>query len=410
MQKNSVMFQLLDGILHAVEEIDSHNSSLDDILDNHTVIKPEIRRMAAHWLFCIYRYRLDTVDYIRKFSSTGKIKKTLSDLASAGVVHCIFQTGIARELSVNAIVEYTKKKYGNSDSRFINALLRKVCREMPQFKARLPEWCSRKWQKIYGKDFISTAEKCLAEEPVQIFRLRPGFEISGFEAHAVEVEDFSHLSFFETPEIGKCLESECFKKGGIYIQDIATGFSVELMAKYISSKIGGFIDVCGAPGGKAVMFHDMFPEWKITIGDRSAKRQKRTAENLQRCGVDAELLTCDASSFEFDNKYNAVFADVPCSNSGVFRKRPDALFRLNEKSLPEIVKIQHDILENICHSVVENGLLVYSTCSIEPEEDGMQISKFCERHPEFKLLAEKLTLPDMKHDGSYCAVLRRGVK
>ena len=155
------------------------------------------------------------------------------------------------------------------------------------------------------------------------------------------------------------------------------------------------------------MFHDLRPDWQITVGDLSCKRHKRTAENLQRCKINAVLECFDASTFEFKKQYDAVFADVPCSNSGVFRKRPDVLYRFDEKSLHEVVEIQKKILDNIASAVADNGFLLYSTCSIEPAEDGGQIRNFCLRHIEFELLEERLTLPDVMHDGSYCACLRR---
>ena len=409
MQKKGVMFPLLDGILQSIIEIDEKRSSLDDVLDNPHLIMAEMRRTASHWLFSFFRYRICVEEYIRKFANNGRIKKNLFRFAAASVVHCAFQNHVAREKMVNVFVEYAKIKYGFSEGRFINALLRKVCRENPEFKAVLPEWCSRHWRKIFGSEFVKTAEKCLGCEPVDVFRLRQGFEIDGFEYEILPC-DLQKFTFFQTSEIDKCIESGCFQHGGIYIQDAATGFAVELLDKYLPQKQGSFIDVCGAPGGKSIMFHDLRPDWQITVGDLSCKRHKRTAENLQRCKINAVLECFDASTFEFKKQYDAVFADVPCSNSGVFRKRPDVLYRFDEKSLHEVVEIQKKILDNIASAVADNGFLLYSTCSIEPAEDGGQIRNFCLRHIEFELLEERLTLPDVMHDGSYCAVLRRNAK
>lgn len=406
MQKG-VMFSLLDGILRATDEIDSNFVSLDDVLDDGAIIPAEMRRTAAYWLFSIYRYRVDIEKYIRNFSSKGKIKKPLFNLAVASVAHCAFQNRIAKESSVNAIVEYAKNKFGISESRFINALLRKVCRENAVFHAHLPSDLQKRWRSEFGNDFIMQAEKCLSQESEQHFRLRKGFEIDGFQAEKIAPDLLSEFDFYKTCEIDKCLESECFCDGGIYVQDAATGVAVEVLKKYVSRDKGRFIDVCGAPGGKAIMFHDLFPAWHISIGDRSAKRHERTKENLVRLKIDADLITCDASSDKFKEKYDVLFADVPCSNSGVFRKRPDVLYRLNEKTLNEIVQIQCSILDNVCDAVADGGLLLYSTCSIESVEDTFQIKKFCQRHNEFELLEERLTLPTLEHDGAYCACLRR---
>lgn len=407
MQKKGVMFPLLDGILRAVNEIDSQNISLDDALDDAQIIPQDMRRTAAHWLFSIFRYRVEIEKYIKDFAGKGKIKSKLFNLCIAGAAHCVFQNRIAREAGVNAIVEYAKVKIGHAESRFINALLRKICRENIVFTARLPHELQKKWRKTFGDEFILQAEKCLAAVNEQTFRLRKGFGINGFEAEKIVFPILKHFDFYKTSEMEKCLESACFKAGGIYIQDPATGAAAELLSNYINKEKGKFIDVCGAPGGKAIMFHDLFPEWQISIADRSAKRQERTQENLSRLKINAELLTFDAAQDNLSEKYNVLFADVPCSNSGVFRKRPDALYRLNERTINEIAELQRQILENVCKFVTEDGLLLYSTCSIESDEDSLQIASFCQRHNEFELLEERLILPDTDHDGAYSACLRR---
>lgn len=407
MQKHGVMFPLLDGVLRAVNEIDGKHYSLDDILDNSEIIPTQMRRTASHWLFSIYRYRVDIEKFIRNFAKKGKIKKNLFNLAVVSVAHSAFQNSIARELSVNAIVEYAKVKLGISESRFINALLRSFCREKIEFRSHLPQDLQQRWSKIFGADFIAQAEQCMAAEALQSFRLRPGFEMNIDNAQKISGNDFKYLSFYKIEKIEEIIESGLFKQGGIYIQDSATGFAVELLKKYVDKENGRFIDVCGAPGGKAIMFHDLFPAWKISIGDRSAKRHERTKENLKRCGIEADLTVCDASIESLKQKYDVIFADVPCSNSGVFRKRPDALYRLNDDNLREIAGLQQKILENICSFVTDGGLLLYSTCSIENAEDSLQIKNFCQRHDEFELLEERLILPDIDHDGAYCACLRR---
>lgn len=407
MQKKGIMFPLLDGILHALDEIDGGRSSLDDVLDDKNIIKPEMRRTSAHWLFSCYRYKVSAEKYIRDFANKSKIKNKLFKLAFAGTVHCAFQDRVAKESSVNAIVEYAKIKFGASESRFINALLRKISRENYVFSAELPPAVAVRWRKNYGDDFILQAENCLGCEPKQTFRLRPGFEVPDCNAEKIADDLLTRFVFYQTSQMDKCIASDCFANGGIYIQDSAAGAAVELLAEYVKTEHGSFIDVCGAPGGKAVMFHDLFPAWQIFIGDRSEKRQKRTAENLERCKINASTLCFDASKYRLETQYDVVFADVPCSNSGVFRKRPDALFRQSNAALSEIVQIQYDILENISHAVKKGGILAYSTCSIEPEEDCLQIKKFCSAHKEFEFLAEKLTLPTVEHDGAYCACLRR---
>jgi hypothetical protein len=195
------MFLLLDGVLRAVDEIDSGRRSLDDVLDDPEFIPPEVRRIASYWLFSFYRYRSGLEQYIREFSSKGKIKRPLFMLAAVGIAHAAFQDRVARESSVNAVVEYAKVKLGVSESRFINALLRKVCRENPVFEVHLPVECAKRWRKIFGHDFIEQAEKCLAAEPEQSFRLRNGFELEGITAEKISDPALADFCFYRTEKI-----------------------------------------------------------------------------------------------------------------------------------------------------------------------------------------------------------------
>jgi 16S rRNA (cytosine967-C5)-methyltransferase len=103
--------------------------------------------------------------------------------------------------------------------------------------------------------------------------------------------------------------------------------------------------------------------------------------------------------------YDLVLADVPCSNTGVFRHRPDALWRFSEKDLAEITAIQRDILEHAARLTACGGQLVYSTCSLEPEENIEMVENFLVRHPEFTLRSGSTILPESSADGASAFLL-----
>ena len=105
--------------------------------------------------------------------------------------------------------------------------------------------------------------------------------------------------------------------------------------------------------------------------------------------------------------FDFVLADVPCTNSGVFRRRPDAPWRFSEKRLKETVHLQKQILNALARLVKPGGLLVYSTCSIDSAEDDDQIRAFLGEHPDFELECSKLLLPAADCDGAYAAHLRK---
>ncbi|MPN25604.1 Ribosomal RNA small subunit methyltransferase B [bioreactor metagenome] len=106
-------------------------------------------------------------------------------------------------------------------------------------------------------------------------------------------------------------------------------------------------------------------------------------------------------------EFDLVMADVPCSNTGVFRRRPDALWRFDHGELTKIAALQHSILDAAAARVAPGGQLVYSTCSIEPEENDRQMEAFTAEHPDFSLGGREFLLPCREHDGAYACLLRR---
>ena len=110
---------------------------------------------------------------------------------------------------------------------------------------------------------------------------------------------------------------------------------------------------------------------------------------------------------ELAGSYDLVLADVPCSNTGVFRRRPDALWNFSREKLRELVEIQSSILEHAALRTAPGGLLIYSTCSIEKEENSDQVAAFLKKHSDFSLLSERQLFPGPDTDGAFAAVMKR---
>ena len=169
------------------------------------------------------------------------------------------------------------------------------------------------------------------------------------------------------------------------------------------------LDLCAAPGGKSLLLIErMVPGATLTAADRSARRQEQTRENFRCRGLEFPVVVAEPR--ELAGSFDLVLADVPCSNTGVFRRRPDALWRFREEELDEITALQYGILEDAALRVAPGGQLVYSTCSIEPEENSRQIERFTAAHPEFEPVGGGQLLPSTEHDGAYAFLLLRSSK
>ena len=131
-------------------------------------------------------------------------------------------------------------------------------------------------------------------------------------------------------------------------------------------------------------------------------------ENFKRLRVKANTICADALNPDFENEsFDLVFLDVPCTNTGVMRRRPDAAWRFSTNRLEDTAKLQRKILNAMAPLVRSGGILLYSTCSIEQEEDQLQVERFVQEHPEFELEESQLLLPDFMHDGAFAARMRK---
>jgi len=199
-----------------------------------------------------------------------------------------------------------------------------------------------------------------------------------------------------------------FDKGFFTVQDFAAAIPVKLMEPKPGDKI---LDLCAAPGTKTTQIAEFTADSaQITATDIDRKRLEMLTENITRLGT-ASIRAIGYSEFlshlETLGPFDSILLDVPCSNTGVLARRPEARYRLSEKSITDLNKIQMKILENAKTMLKPAGVICYSTCSIEPMENVEIIKAFITNNPQFEVTAEELTLPDAiaNHDGGYCAII-----
>ncbi|HUR94664.1 MAG TPA: transcription antitermination factor NusB [Gemmatimonadales bacterium] len=207
-----------------------------------------------------------------------------------------------------------------------------------------------------------------------------------------------------------------YDEGGFIVQDPAQS----LLTRYADLPPGATIyDACAAPGGKTIALGRR--AGRVVAADSSRPRVRRLAGNLRRAGSGHEhAVVADARQAPI-RPTEAVLVDAPCLGTGTFARHPDARWRVTPQALGALAERQAELLEQASTAVAPGGLLVYSTCSIEPEENGQQVDSFLARHPEFRrepsetfpptLLSpegDMMILPQQHHmDGAYAARLRR---
>ncbi|GEP45397.1 RsmB/NOP family class I SAM-dependent RNA methyltransferase [Brevifollis gellanilyticus] len=321
--------------------------------------------------------------------------------------------GVPSHAAVNETVATAGRASG-----LVNAVLRRAGREMNTLLAQRkdlplavaysqPEYLIRRWIKIMGK--AKTEALCQwnqepAETHIRLNRLHDEAEarlskITGLTAHATE-EDF----FLVNP-----VPREALKSGICYAQDPSTSIAPKMLGARPGETV---LDACAAPGGKTALIAQMMVgEGKLIACDSSPARLNRLRENLTRLRVhhaqvmQHDFLSSDAPPFG-DLLFDRILLDVPCSNTGVMRRRIDVRWRLNEPEFAELAQTQRGIAESALRYLKPGGSLVYSTCSIDPEENQQLVKALMAAHPELEMAESRLVFPPKDQmDGAYAARL-----
>lgn len=204
-----------------------------------------------------------------------------------------------------------------------------------------------------------------------------------------------------------------FADGLFSIQDPATLEAVRLLDVHPGQRV---LDACAAPGGKSVQIAALLEGSGGSLVSMDCWRDRLVPlrDNLRRFGFDglARVVLGDAKRVRAADvgggPFDRILADVPCSNTGVQRRRADARWRFDETRLATLVQVQEAILENLAGLLAPGGRLVYSTCSLEAEENDAVVAGFLERHPDWRLAGKSAQVPpDRSCDGAFAAALER---
>ena len=338
---------------------------------------------------------------LRRFRPLRKILGLLLSRWPKGEMEALLYVGAAQILymddvpdfaAVNETVEAAKECANPNVAKVVNAVLRNLVRRREEMLAMLaaapveeresfPGALYRRWVGRYGEEKAEALAKW----------------------HNMPAETFlAYPDRFEKLPRGKRVgDVEGFAEGRFVVQDPATALAVELLDVKSGDKV---FDMCAAPGGKTIQI-----AWRgaeVVACEIKSSRRRRLVENLQRVGLDGKVEVV-ASPDALDGRcFPKILVDAPCSNTGVLRRRPDARWNWNEEKLSALVKLQAEILDRAATICAPGGVLVYSTCSNEPEENMEMVNAFLSRHSDFELAETRESLPyETGYDGAFAAKL-----
>ncbi len=356
-------------------------------------------------LFGVLRNRRLLDHWISKLRD-GKVDAETRDVLRVGLCQLLI-LGLPDHAAVNETVEAGKANVRS----LINAVLRRatvakkrllddVAELPPTIIHSHPDWLYNRWKIAFGKRQALALLEWDNQPAVTYFRVNPlvptpeslpGKPVKGAPG------------FYQ---LNGALPAALLASGAVYIQDPATRHSIELLDPRPGERI---LDACAAPGGKAFLIAAAMGSGDgLVCTDSNEKRLPRLVENLERLHAgNANISVHDWSQpapAEWHGSFDGILLDVPCSNTGVIRRRVDVRWRLQAPDIEKIAITQRKILENALACLKPDGRIVYSTCSIEREENLGQVEAFIADHPELSLHSIREALPFReKTDGAFAA-------
>ncbi|MDB4893273.1 MAG: hypothetical protein JWL61_5128 [Gemmatimonadetes bacterium] len=375
---------------------------LDSSFERRTVkLEPRDRRWTRELVYGMLRRRswIDAILADRVSGGPSRLDADVADLLRLGTYQLLAMGSVPAYAAIAQTVELVKRRHGIGASKLANAVLRRIDRERDALVVAVPtdltdalaleyshpRWIVARWLARFGEAdtrallTANNREAPLVARPYHVVReqLEAMLESAGVEtADAPLVTD----SVVLTGGVTSLTELGAFKQGLFHLQDPAS----TLVTRYACVATGSTVaDLCAAPGGKALELARV--AGTVYAGDSSRVRLLRVRENVKRLDVANIFPFVGDATAPALRDMDAVLIDVPCTGTGTFRRHPDARWRLKASDLAVLPATQRAILKAAATAVRPGGLLIYSTCSLELEENDEQVARFLAEHPGWTL-------------------------
>lgn len=413
------------AIIRILESFDKRPGELEQLIDKELAAYPidhRDRRFVFEIVYGIIRRRL-TLDYvIDQHLSDPKLfeNKHLKRILELGLYQLMFMDRVPDHAAVNETVDCAGADKRTTNFRgIVNGVLRTFIKgkkhivypdsthdivERLSVEYSHPRWMLTRWLSRYGLSKTKLLCGFDNEKPEIYFRRkihglsRQQFETE-FREYGSSSTGYLNLYYRSTkPILPKSIT--LFEEGDCTIQAPSSGWIAALLDVQKNDRI---LDVCSAPGGKTSLMAELArAEGRVIACELKQNRMALVRDTLRRLNIDnVSYLFCDGAKLPFfPRKFSKILLDAPCSGTGVLHRHPEARWIKTMDDITRLTKLQAAILEASAKILAPGGVLVYSTCSLEPEENQIQIKTFLEAHPEFFLDRPPVSIPDTYVDMS----------
>ena len=355
--------------------------------------------------------KLVYIDFlINNFSKVKpeKMKPVIKNILRLSVYQIVFMENVPDRAALSEAQKLCEFRKLDGLKGFVNGVLRAVQRDYKT--VQVPEYIENYFSKWLYELILGQYGKAVAEKYFEAVNrydnsLTVRLHAAVSKDEIIESLKKEECNVQQVEGVEKCLKIsgfssltklEAFCNGWISVQDVSSMMPAFAAAKE-KEKVKVIIDVCAAPGGKSMLFADEFSDAEIISMDVSEEKTKLIRENIKRMGYsNIKVAVNDArcAKEEFLEKADIVLCDVPCSGLGVIGKKPDIKNRIQPEDFEELIVLQQDILKESSRYVKKGGLLIYSTCTINKDENEENAKRFVKENPDFSFEPLDYTMPE----------------
>jgi len=407
MKVRKLMFNTLQSILIKKEY---SNIAINKAIQNGNLSDKD-RRLYTQVVYGVLQNKLLLDFYTKEYLKGKVVKEWVRTLLAMSVYQMIFLDKIPMYAIINEAVEIAKE-IDRGSSGMINAILRNfTVKEEPTDESILysvDKWLYKQLKGQYPDDYIDIL-KSFNNIPKASARVNPlRSNVSKLLSDNIKKSTVTKTGVIFSE--GNIANTYQYKKGFVTVQDEAS----QLVARMLNPKpIDKVLDVCAAPGGKTTHIAEIMKNrGEVIANDIHTHKLKLIEDNYERLGLtNITLANHDGTKLKkvyMRESFDKILLDAPCSGWGVITRKPELRYFQSEEKVEEITKLQIELLDSVAPLLSIDGILIYSTCTLNRGENEVQIKNFLERHKNYSLEKERFILPyENNTDGFYIAKLKK---
>lgn len=412
--------EIIVEMLLELERTDGYvNLLLSDVLEKYDYLEPKEKAFLKRVVEGTVERRIQ-LDYVLNGISKVPVKKMkpfIRALLRMSAYQILFMEAVPDAAVCNEAVKLAKKKKFASLQGYVNGVLRNLSRQKETFaypamekepmealsvRYSMPVWLTEYFWNAYGRETTEKMLQAFLERKPVTVRLEEKLSeqereelLLSWEQKGVKVTKHPYLPYaVQVEKTDGIRHLPGYEEGLFAVQDVSSMLAIEAAGIEKGQTV---LDLCAAPGGKSLHAASKLDgTGKVLSFDLTETKRNRMEENRRRMGREnMETAISDARLFreELCQSADVVLADVPCSGLGVIGRKPDIKYHVTEQSFKDITALQKEILQNAAAYVKPGGILLYSTCTMNPQENEEMVKWFCRTYP-FRLESIRSRLPE----------------